>query len=358
MTSNRLIVRPGLWAYLLVFVFLAGETTAARAEPAATVADYDSRSAVALIYHRFGDGRYPSTNIRLDQFDSHIEELTSGGYNVVRLSEIVTALEEERSLPDRTVAITIDDGYRSVYTEAWPRLKEAGLPFTLFIATDPIDEGFDDMLSWDELREMAADGVEIAHHSAAHPHLPELDEEAMAADLDLADRRMEAELGLKPDLFAYPYGEYGSDIRARIVARGFRAAFGQQSGVINPAADRFALPRFAMNEAYGDLGRLRLATQAKPLPVRDLTPADPVLSPANNPPPVGLTFAAPLPSSGAMNCFASHEGGPLHLERLGERRVEIRLKEPFPPGRGRVNCTIPAGDGRWRWFGYQFYIPG
>ena len=85
-------------------------------------------SAVAIMYHRFGEDARPSTNIKLDQFHAHIAELTSGKYPVMPLGDIVAALRAGKPLPDRAVAITIDDAYRSVYTEAWPRLRKAG-PF-------------------------------------------------------------------------------------------------------------------------------------------------------------------------------------------------------------------------------------
>ena len=66
-------------------------------------------SAVILMYHRFGDDRYPSTNVRLDQFESHLAELKSGGYHVLPVPEIVAAIRDGSPLPDRTVGITIDD---------------------------------------------------------------------------------------------------------------------------------------------------------------------------------------------------------------------------------------------------------
>ena len=75
--------------------------------------------AVILMYHRFGEDRLPSTNIRLDQFDAHLEKLSSGNYSVWPLAKIVDHLQKDMPLPDRTVAITIDDAYLSVFTEAW-----------------------------------------------------------------------------------------------------------------------------------------------------------------------------------------------------------------------------------------------
>lgn len=105
-------------------------------------------SAVVIMYHRFGENAYPSTNIRLAQFEAHLKELTSGPYMVLPLNTVVDALKSGKLLPDRTVAITIDDAYRSVFTQAWPRLRAAGLTFTLFVATEPVTKAFPDYMTW------------------------------------------------------------------------------------------------------------------------------------------------------------------------------------------------------------------
>ena len=85
--------------------------------------------AAVIMYHRFGEALYPSTNIRLEQFEAHIAELTSGPYTVLPLPEIVAALAEGRALPERSVGISIDDAFLSIYREAWwrgrRRLREA-----------------------------------------------------------------------------------------------------------------------------------------------------------------------------------------------------------------------------------------
>ena len=105
------------------------------AAPPAGAAD----SAVIIMYHRFGEAAYPSTNVTLDQFESHIRELKNGPYAVLPLPEIVARLSDGRPLPERTVGLSVDDAYLSAYTEAWPRLKAAGLPLTLFVATQAVD---------------------------------------------------------------------------------------------------------------------------------------------------------------------------------------------------------------------------
>lgn len=310
--------------------------------------------AVTLMYHRFGETAYPSTNVTLDQFEAHIVELTSGSYNVVPLSQLVDALVNNRPLPDRTVAITVDDAYASVYHQAWPRLKKAGLPFTVFVSTDqPGRQG--NYMTWDQIRELAAGGVEIGHHGAAHAHMASISTEQVIADLARSDAKFREVLGHIPNIFAYPYGEVSAALREQIANRDIIAAFGQHSGVVVAGNDRYYLPRFAINENYGGLERLRLAVNALPIPVAEIAPIDTKLGP--NPPAYGFTVSDRISGIGRLTCFASHLPVPVRIERLGSRRFEVRFDQPFPPGRARINCTMRTKDGRWRWLGRQFLVP-
>ncbi|MDE0809034.1 MAG: polysaccharide deacetylase family protein [Alphaproteobacteria bacterium] len=323
-----------------------GLLSAARAEA-------QESSAVILVYHRFGEADHPSTNIKMDQFEAHLEELRKRRYTVMAVSEIVAKVGRGETLPDRTVGITIDDAYTSVYEEAWPRLRDAKLPFTLFVATDPVDRAAPGYMTWDQIRELAKAGVIIGNQTKSHPHLPAISLEAVKRELDGSSARFVAELGQRPLLFAYPFGEFNPDIRGLVIDRGFKAAFAQNSGVMHTVLDGFALPRFALNERFGGIDRFRLIANALPLPVTDILPANPVLG--DNPPAFGFTIARGVSELQGLACFASN-AGEVRLERL-EQRVEVRFQEPFPPGRSRVNCTMPGPENRWRWFGIQFIVP-
>lgn len=310
-------------------------------------------SAVVFMYHRFGDERFPSANTRLDQLDAHIAELKSGGYAVLPLPEVVAALKSGKPLPDKAVAITIDDAWHTVWQHAWPRFRAAGLPFTLFVVTDETDRGGAEYMGWDRIRELAASGlVTIGSQGAGHPHMPALSKAAVAEDLARSRARFVAELGKAPELFAWPYGEMSFDAAEAVREAGFTAAFGQHSGPAWRQSSLFFLPRFALNETYGEPERFRLAARSLPLPAVDITPGDPKLG--GNPPHFGFTLTEDVPGIDHLSCYASHEGRAL-TERLGPR-IEVRLLKPFPPGRGRINCTAPSLDGRWRWFGWQFFV--
>ena len=135
---------------------------------------------------------------------------------------------------------------------------------------------------------------------------------------------------------------------------GFVAAFGQHSGALHRGANFDYLPRFALNENYGGIDRFRLAANALPLYATEVTPEDPTLGP--NPPAFGFTVGDAVTDIARLACYSSAHGK-LALERLGNNRVEVRPPSAFPPGRGRINCTLPAAGDRWRWFGMQFFIP-
>lgn len=315
-------------------------------------------SAVILLYHRFGEDTLPSTNIKLDQFDAHIEELQTGGYTVMRLSDVVDHLKAHTPLPEKTVVITVDDAYKSVFTEGWPRLKAAGLPLTLFVSTDPVDAGNSNYMSWDNIRQLQSEGVDIGHHTASHLHMIYEGRETSVTDIEKASARFAAELGSVPELFAYPYGEYDPALQDAVVTLGFKAAFAQYSGPAAHWSDLFSLPRFPVNERFGDMNRFRLVAGTRALPVDDITPLNPVLTDSTNPPVFGFTVDTTVSGLSAMACYPSHLGRAAELVRPNDHRIEVRFDEPFPQGRNRINCTMPAGGGRWYWLGRFFYIPG
>ena len=314
-------------------------------------ADY----ATVLMYHRFGENQYPSTNIRIEQFEAHLDMLGNNNYTIWPLSKIVDHLQQGIDLPDKTVAITIDDAYLSVFTEARPRLKARNIPYTVFVATQPVDRGQNGYMSWDQIRILQDEGVQIGSQTRSHPHMHKISITDAEDELKISNERFLEEIGLRPKLFAYPFGEYNLDVIELVKQAGFDAAFGQNSGIAHGYNGFFELPRFAMNEQYGTIDRLQLAINGLPLKVDQIVPEDVVLHDKNNPPNYGFTLAPEIANDRQLRCFNSAYGK-LEVNILGPR-AEIRLPGPFEQGRARINCTMPGGDGRWRWFGRQFIIP-
>ena len=346
-TGRLLAARKHRLAALAAGLWLA----AAQAAPA-----YDESAAVVLMYHRFGEDAYPSTSVTIEQFESHLEMLGGGAYTVLPLDEVVAALATGRPLPDRTVAITVDDTSRTVLTQGQPRLKAAGFPFTVFVNTDSVGRS-GSSLTWDEVRQLHAAGVAIGAHSAAHDHMAFMDTALVKEDLARMTDDFLRELGFVPRLFAYPYGEFSAELVAAVKDAGFVAAFGQYSGVAEAGQDLHALPRFALNERYGTPERFATVIETRPFPVGDVLPTDPLVGDAaRNPPAVGFTALDAAGPLERLACYASN-GADVTLKLLG-RRAELRLDRPFAPGRSRINCTLPLGDGRFRWLGLPFLVAG
>ena len=294
----------------------------------------------------------------MDQFRAHIAALRDPGYTVLPLPEIVAALRTGTALPDRTVGLSIDDAYLSAYENAWPLLKEAGFPFTLFVATDPVDKQRDGYMSWDQIREMAEAGVTIGSQSVTHPHMPTRSLSRNETELKESADRLAAELGVRPTLFAYPYGETSLAIMELTAGAGYDAAFGQHSGVANETSDRYYLPRFPINVNYGALDRFQRLIETLPLPIQGLSPRDPLLAGEGpgNPPNFGFTVGSDVGRIDGLACYHSDPSKISQFETLGTR-VEVRFDAPFAAGRTRINCTLREESGRWRWFGMQYYTP-
>ena len=349
-------LKPLLNKALLAFTLAIGIL------PWTPLAAQAANSAVIFMYHRFGEGDFPTTSIKIEQFEAHLAELKSGGYAIMALPDIIKALRDGEDLPDRAVAITIDDAYLSVYEKAWPRFRELGYPFTLFVATNPVDRGIRGYMSWDQIRELEGGGATIGSQTASHLHMAASSVQANRRDLDKSNARFVKELGHKPNLIAYPYGETSERVEQLVRSMGFGAGLGQHSGVAAKNPNMFYLPRFALNENYGDMNRFRLAANAMALDVVDVTPNDPLIDAGkDNPPAFGFTIKGDEALSKSLNrlaCFASHEGK-LEVARLGgengQTRIEARMQKALPNGRTRLNCTLPAKDGRWYWFGHQFF---
>lgn len=345
-------------------VLLAAVAATALSAPVSGATSGAGNSAVVFMYHRFGEDRYPATSVRLEAFAGQLELLEAGGFEVIGLRRLLAFLGGVGDLPERAVVLTIDDAYASIHTHAWPLLRERGLPFTVFVATDPVDEGFGDYLDWGQLREMASGGVTFANHGAGHLHLPRrLDGESesrwrerVRADLLRGADRLRTELGATgaviDDVFAYPYGEYDPDVASIVQELGW-IAFGQQSGAVGVASDRRTLPRYPINEAYSGLEDFRTKANSLPLAVTRIEPWDPVTGPE---PMLDVWLAPSEARLRSLTCFVGGQGEVAVNWVEPEHRFRVAPAAPLSPGRQRVNCTAPGPSGRYYWFSHQWLV--
>jgi peptidoglycan/xylan/chitin deacetylase (PgdA/CDA1 family) len=196
-----------------------------------------------LCYHRFGSGSNKMV-ISPSNFAAQLDWLARNGYSVIRLAQLTAFLAGKEPLPARSVVITIDDGYESVFRHAFPLLKKHGFPATLFVYTDFIGTG--DGLSWAQLQDMANSGlVDIQAHSKTHRNLVERSpgetderyrqniETELRAPRELLERRL-AQSKVQVRHFAYPFGD-ASEVVLDTMARQH-----YQIGVtVNPGGNGF-----------------------------------------------------------------------------------------------------------------------
>ena len=307
---------------------------------------------VSLIYHRFNESKYPSTNIQMDIFIKQISIINENNYNYYNPKNFDIFFKN----PDKKkkILITIDDAFSSFYENAWPYLKENKIPFILFVSTEPIGKyGY---MNWDQVKEIEKeDFAFIGNHSHSHEYLVDYEFNDFKKDIDQSIEIFKQKLGYNPIFFSYPFGEYSLE-QKNYIKQKFKYAFGQHSGVIDLTKDKFELPRFPINEKYGDLKRFKFLVDFLPFQYQSLFPEEKFIKVNNNPPEMIVNFFPDQKNLHNINCF-SNEGNIWKKTemKLYEKKLVIKFNEKFFPRRGRINCSLNDNEG-WRWFGVQFTI--
>ncbi len=310
----------------------------------------------AFIYHRFDESRYPSTNISTQIFTQQLEELKRQNIEVISHGEIARRLVSGEDLPVHAASLSIDDAFRSVLN-AIPILKRYGYPVTLFVNTAAV--GTPGYLNWSELKELHDNGVEIGNHTTTHDYLVELKpgetfaqwQNRVREDIELAQVALEKHLGVRPDLFVYPYGEYSSALVAVVKELGFKAAFAQQSGVITSKWNRYILPRFPMGGPYATLSRFKSKLAMHSLPVAETDPFSPVVK--ENPPVLYFKLTGETISPDRFNCFVQGENR-CRVEQDDMARpgwLRIVADQPLSGRRNKYTLTLQAKQG-WLWYSH------
>jgi len=184
-----------------------------------------------FVYHRFDDKRYPTTNISTKELRKEFNYLKNSGYKVVPLIDIIKKVNANEKVPSKWVAFSIDDGFKSFYTNGLTVFKEYNYPFTLFIAVKYTEEKYKDYVSWKQLETIAKYG-EVEFHSYGHGHYGQMSDEKIKADMDKGLALMKKHLNYEPNLFVYPYGEYDDRVASVIAPYGFKAVFNQNIGAV------------------------------------------------------------------------------------------------------------------------------
>ena len=312
----------------------------------------EDKGILSLMYHRFDEKEYPSTNIQMDIFKKQIKIIKDLKYNFYDPKD----LEKKFNTPkiEKKILITIDDAFSSFYEVAWPYLKKRKIPFILFVSTEFV--GRSGYMTWDQIKEIEKENaVSIGNHSHSHKYLVNLENEDFIRDIDTSSSIFKKRLGYNPIFFSYPFGEYSTLVR-EYISKKFMFSFGQHSGVIDINKDRYEIPRFPINEKYGDLKRFKFLINLNPLQYKDLYPSEKYLTDNSNPPKFLVKFFDVQKNINNINCF-SDEGNKWEKSNISfvNNSLRINFREKFNFRRGRVNCSL-NDNGVWRWFGVQFSI--
>ncbi len=316
---------------------------------------------VILQYHHFSLETPRSTSVTPEEFDKHLAYLEKNKYEVLPLEHVVNSLLSKKTLPDRCVAITVDDAYISVYKEAFPRLRKLNWPFTVFVNSEQVDNGSKYYMTWEQMREMSKFGARFENHSHTHSHLIRRKNREsgdiwiarVENDISTAQERIVAELGRTPQFFAYPYGEYNNGLKKVVNGLGLMA-FGQQSGPAWTGSDFLFLPRFSMAAGYAAMSDFKTKVRTLPLPVIEAKPKEPLLADDKWRPVLTVRLAEGDYRKNQLQCFVSGQE-PADLKWIDEANniLEVRAKKPINVGRSRYNCTAPSLKGdRYFWYSH------
>jgi peptidoglycan/xylan/chitin deacetylase (PgdA/CDA1 family) len=230
---------------------------------------------LVLCYHAVSDAWPDELAVRPGDFERQLRMLRRRGFHPAGASEVL----ERRG---RLLHVTFDDAYRTVATNALPVLERLGVPATVYACTDYARDGGsldvpeladqlaahpDEMatLDWEGLRELAGRGVEIGSHTVTHPHLPDLSDDALRAELEDSRRELEDELRRPCRFLAYPFGHDDARVHRAAAAAGYAAAFSLAAKPTADARNRFALPRVDVYRKDGLLRSMLKTSAVRPL---------------------------------------------------------------------------------------------
>jgi len=322
-------------------------------------------SAVVLEYHHVSADGPPSTSVKPATFKAHLDYLAKHHFHVWPLPKLVERVRSGGHVPDHTVAITFDDAYRSVYTQAYPMLKAHGWPFTVFVSPGYIDGKYTHYVTWKQLREMAQHGATIGNHSLHHPHLVYRHPgesrqqwlQRVHHEIAGAQQRLEAEIPHPAKLLAYPFGEFSPPVEKIVRELGF-TAFGQQSGAFGPNSDFTALPRYPIATAYASLDTFAIKVNSLPLPVASAQPASGMLAPDASTPDLRLALRPGAYRAESIHCYRGGDPIDVRIVARNPPAVEVKAKHPLEPGRTKYNCTAPSTTSdSWYWYSYLWMKP-
>ena len=343
-------------------------------------------SAIVLCYHNIEDkSGIKALTISTEQFEKEMQAVKDNGFTVIGMQDFLAWRRGDKNIPHKSCVITIDDGWASGYTTAWPILKKFGYPFTMFIYVNYVGTG-GKSLSWDQLAEMRDAGVDIQSHTYSHSSLKQpgggvdkhnhdlimKDVQTLGVDgwrrkeILESKQKLEQQLGIKVNALAYPFGVYDNAAREMVKQAGYEAAFTVYGQRLTASAPFDLLGRYAIavgepkifENAMGMIGGGVSAQEAATSSVAQLASASMITEPMD-----GATVTNPTPTIKA-NLATMGDVDPTSLEvRVSgvgaltpkydapSRMLTAQISQKLAPGNytviitGKVNGT--RAETRW-----------
>ncbi len=184
-----------------------------------------------LCYHKLGFGKNSPLITPPDVFEQQMKYLKDNGYRVISPADLLGFLEYRTQIPKKSVLITFDDGYKSVYDIAWPILKEYGFTATAFVYTDYVGIS-KKALSWENLRQLKAHGFTIGSHTLSHADLTKKDpgendtdfHRRIKKELLMSKKIIDKQLNQDTISLAFPYGRYSPKAMETAKSVGYKIA--------------------------------------------------------------------------------------------------------------------------------------
>jgi peptidoglycan/xylan/chitin deacetylase (PgdA/CDA1 family) len=330
-------------AFLLLMVFLAPVSHAGNGHIA------------CFVYHRFGDDRYPSTNISTNAFRAQLAYLRQNNFTVWTMGRATESIRKGEEIPPRTVVLTIDDAYQSFYEQGLPLLEEFGYPATLYVNTANV--GHPDFLNWREIRDAQERDIEIGNHSHSHGHFLDIPDgergDSFFSDLNKSQMIFFDSLGFSPDLYSYPYGEYDAIMEKVLKNAGFISAAAQYSGILYEGTNLYEIPRFPMGGPFATLKGFIQKSQMRPFKVLDKETISIVME--ENPPMLVVSFSKDCIDTEFLQCFVNGERNCItEMQESPEKvRIKVTSRDVLPGRRSLYTITAPARNGKgWCWYSH------
>jgi len=203
------------------------------------------------MYHHLQDLPGDASELQLTwtvapkNFDAQMNLIAQRGFHAITMPQLIAHLKNGKPLPARPIVISFDDGWAEQYAVAFPILRKCNLIGTFFVYTRPLDHAH--FMTWAQLQEMSAAGMDIQPHTLTHPHLRALSPDEAMKEIRESKSILEMRLGKPMVALAYPFGEYNAAVIEMVERAGLEAAVTLDPGYRQRADELFTLHRIRVS---------------------------------------------------------------------------------------------------------------